>query len=176
MWKAAKLLVAAAIAGGVIGILDDSRLPWNVEPGRTLAADVVGTMLPEAVGFSGTLSGEVANPGGQGWFVIKVVKVVSLARNNRTRLKAAALTAAWKDKYVTIVGKNMPPVALGDAVTVVGVQFEMHIRASKVTKHDAAQSDGSSAASLPRTSQSPEAESTALRSPRSSARRWTVAG
>ncbi len=121
MRKTMKLLAAVVIAYGVV---------------VALGADIVSTMPPEAVGFSGTLSGQVAKPGGQGWFVIKVVKVIGLAANNRTRLKAKALTAAWKDKYVTIVGKNLPAVAVGDMVTVTGAQFEMHIRSTKVTKQD----------------------------------------
>ena len=103
MRKTMKLLAAVVIAYGVV---------------VALGADIVSTMPPEAVGFSGTLSGQVAKPGGQGWFVIKVVKVIGFAANNRTRLNAKALTAAWKDKYVTIVGKNLPAVAVGDMVTV----------------------------------------------------------
>ncbi len=142
MRKATKLLAAAVIAGGVVMGLLGSRLPWHVGPGLALGADIVSTMPPEAVGFNGTLSGQVAKPGGQGWFVIKVVKVIGLAPNNRTRLNAKALTAAWKDKYVTIVGKNLPPVAVGDMVTVVGTQFEMHIRSSKVTKQDGGRPGG----------------------------------
>ena len=127
MRKTMKLLAAVVIAYGVV---------------VALGADIVSTMPPEAVGFSGTLSGQVAKPGGQGWFVIKVVKVIGLAANNRTRLKAKALTAAWKDKYVTIVGKNLPAVAVGDMVTVTGAQFEMHIRSTKVTKQDGSRPGG----------------------------------
>lgn len=138
MHKFTQLLVASVIVGGVVVGLDGSRLPGSVRPSLAMGADIVGTMPPEAIGFTGTLSGEVVNRGGKGWFVIKVVKVIRLARNNRTALNIKALTSAWKDKYVTITGKNMPPVAVGDAVTVVVVQVEVHIQSSRVTKLDEA--------------------------------------
>jgi hypothetical protein len=150
MQRATSLLAAAVIAGGLIVALDGSLVPPGARPGLAAAADIVSTMPPEAVGFSGTLSGQVAKAGGPGWFVIKVVKVIGFNSKNRTRLNVKALSAAWKDKYVTIVGKNLPPVAVGDVVTVVGAQFEMHVRSTKVTKQDGDRSGGQARSSAAR--------------------------
>ncbi len=92
----------------------------------------------EAFGFRGTLAGQVARAPDPvyGWFEMKVIKVVSFAPGNRTRLRAPqALTRAWKGKYVAVLGvKGMGPLKVGDLVTVVVFNREVHLRASKVSK------------------------------------------
>ena len=145
MRSAAIILTAAATAGGVILTFSDSR--------QALGDDIKLEMPKEAFGFVGTLSAQVVKAPDKvyGWFQVKVVKVIGLARNNQTRLKAAALTAVWKDKYVAVRGvPNMPELRAGDMVTIVAAQFEMHLRATKVTKQEGARPNGpAGAASSP---------------------------
>ena len=158
MHKATKVLVAAAIAGGVVVGLDGSQLLCGIGSALALGADIKLEMPKEAVGFSGTLSAQVVKAPDKvyGWFQVKVVKVIGLARSNQTRLKAAALTAVWKDKYVAIRGvPNMPELNVGDMVTIVAAQFEMHFRATKVTKQEGARPGGPA-----RAASSPAASST----------------
>jgi hypothetical protein len=104
----------------------------------------------EAFGFSGTLSAEVARAPDKvyGWFEIKVVKVVGFARNNRTSVRSPkALTEVWKDKYVAVLGvKGMPDLQVGDMVTVVVVNREVHLRASEVSKAKPADAEPDGAA------------------------------
>ena len=93
--------------------------------GQALGEDKIEvSMPPEAVGFNGKLSGQVAKPVSNGWFSIKVVKVLSLSSSNKTKLKAKALTAVWKDKYVAVRGvKDMPQLKVGDMVIVTAYQL-----------------------------------------------------
>jgi hypothetical protein len=60
MCKATKLLFSAAIALGVVAGLCASLLPWGARPDPAMGDDVVSTMPSEAVGLSGTLTGQVA--------------------------------------------------------------------------------------------------------------------
>jgi hypothetical protein len=124
------ILAVAALAGGVMLNFGDSR--------QALGSDYKLEMPKEAFGFSGTLSAQVVKAPDKvyGWFEIKVVKVVSFARNNKTRLRSpVALTKVWKDKYVAILGvKGMPELKVGDMVTVVAATHEVHLRATKVSK------------------------------------------
>ena len=109
----------------------------NFDPQRASGDRKDGLVPLEAMGFSGTLSGEVVKVPDKTWlfFQMKVIKVVSLGRNNKTSLKAAALTKVWKDMYVNVRGvKNMPALAVGDKITVVAAQFERHLRATNVSK------------------------------------------
>ena len=110
---------------------------------RVLGEEIKLEMPKEAFGFSGTLSAEVVKEPDKtyGWFQIRVVKVVSLARNNKTKLKTPiALTKVWKGKCVAVLGvKGMAELKVGDMVTIVAAQFEMHLRSTKVSKEDTAE-------------------------------------
>ena len=100
MRKAAIVLAAAVLAGGVILNLDDSLRAGGMGRGGALGADNIQVSMPkEAFGFSGTVSGEVVKPVANGCFTMKVVKVIGYSANNKTKLNLAALTDAWKDKY-----------------------------------------------------------------------------
>ncbi len=147
------ILAVAVAAGGIILNLGDSR--------PALGADYKLEMPDEAIGFSGTLSAQVVKPVSNGWFTVKIVKVISFTRKNTARLNPAALTAVWKGKYAAVRGvKNMPELAVGDMVTIAAAQYEMHLRSTRVVKPDksklAAKSPGTK--DLPPT----RAESTSL--------------
>ncbi len=92
----------------------------------------------QAFGFRGTLSGQIAKAPDPvyGWFEMKVIKVVSFTRGNKTRTRSPqALTKVWKDKYVAVLGvKGMEALKVGDKVTVVVFNREVHLRATKVSK------------------------------------------
>ena len=66
---------------------------------RRARAEIKLEMPKEAFGFSGTLSAEVVKEPDKiyGWFQIKVVKVLSFAGNNKSKLRTPeALTKVWK--------------------------------------------------------------------------------
>jgi hypothetical protein len=123
-------IILAVLAGGLILTGGDA--------GPASAANYKLDMPKEAFGFRGTLSAQVARAPDKvyGWFEIKVVKVLSFARGNRTRLRTPqALTRVWKDKYAAVLGvKGMPELKVGDMVTVAVFVREVHLRASKVSK------------------------------------------
>ena len=123
MRSAAIILTVAMLAEGAILKVGDSR--------QALGSDYKLEMPKEAFGFSGTLSAQVAKAPDKvyGWFEIKVVKVISLARKNKTKLKSpVALTKVWKDKYVAVLGvKGMEELKVGDMVTVVAAAHEVHL-------------------------------------------------
>jgi hypothetical protein len=145
------LLAAAVLTFGVSLNFGGSRQAAILGLAQALGEDKIEvSMPPEAVGFNGKLSGQVAKPVSNGWFTIKVVKVLSLSSSNKSKLKAKALTAVWKDKYVAVRGvKDMPQLKVGDMVIVTAYQFEMHIRSTKVTKPPAPKPSGDSAAQKP---------------------------
>jgi len=109
-------------------------------PSPTYAASKL--VIPAAMGFNGTLLGEVGhNDDGKvldpKWLVfrIKVIKVVSYDARNRVRLSPEELTAQWKDNFVSIGPANgsapLPDLAAGDLVLVTGFQNEGHIRQTR---------------------------------------------
>jgi len=132
MRSAAIILTVAVLAVGFILNLGDPR--------QTLGDNYKLEMPKEAFGFSGTLSAQVVKEPDKvyGWFEIKVVKVISFAPNNKTKIKSAnALTKAWKDKCVAVLGvKDMAELKVGDMVTVVAANREVHLRATKVSKDE----------------------------------------
>lgn len=118
-------IILAVLAGGVILSLGDSP--------RALGDNIKIEMPKEALGFRGTLSAEVvkATDKTNGWFQIKVVKVIRFANANKTKLRTPkALTEVWKDKCAAILGvkTNMPELQVGDRVTVAAYTHEMHLR------------------------------------------------
>ncbi len=148
MRNAVIILAVAVLAFGVNLNLDGSRQAGNKWLGQAFGDDNIKVSMPkEAVGFSGTLSGQVVKPVSNNWFVIKVVKVIRFSAKNKARLNAKALTAVWKDKYVAVRGvTGMPQLKVGDTVIVVAVQFEMHLRSTKVSKQVEAKPSGDTAA------------------------------
>jgi len=126
------IILSAVLAGIALLGLGDPRQAWS--------DDIKLEMLNEASGFIGTLSAEVVKAPDKtnGWFQIRVIKVVSFARNNKTIVRTpAALTKVWKDKCVAVRGgKGMPELAVGDVVTITAAQFEMHLRSTRVSKQN----------------------------------------
>ena len=99
MRRATTILAIVMLAAGLFLKPGASR--------RVLAFDNKLEMPKEAFGFSGKLSAEVVKAPDPvyGWFEIKVVKVVSLSSNNKTKIRSPnALTKAWKDKCVAVLG------------------------------------------------------------------------
>lgn len=91
-------------------------------------------MPNEAIGFVGTLSG-------------KVVKVIGFSSDNKCKLSAEDLTAVWKDKYANVRGvPDMPPLKLGDRVTVTAFQFEGRLRSTAISKQEGAAPSGEASA------------------------------
>jgi len=157
--RKAAVVLAVVLAGGVVPIFGDAHLAGNIGPGQAFGADDVQFTMPkEAIGFVGTLSGQVAkivvtDKWGT-WVGIKVVKVSGFSPGNKCKLSAEALTAVWKDKYANVRGvPGMPPLKVGDTVTVTAFQFEGHLRSTKVSKLDATAPSGETKA--PPTSATP---------------------
>jgi hypothetical protein len=125
------VIVLALLAGALLN-LDDSR--------QALGQDNKLDYPKEAFGFSGTLSAQVVKAPDKvyGWFEIKVVKVMSFAPSNKTKIRnTKALTEAWKDKCVAVLGvKGMAELKVGDMVTVTAANKEVHLRATKVAKDE----------------------------------------
>ncbi len=165
MRSAAIILTVAMLAEGAILKVGDSR--------QALGSDYKLEMPKEAFGFSGTLSAQVAKAPDKvyGWFEIKVVKVISLARKNKTKLKSpVALTKVWKDKYVAVLGvKGMEELKVGDMVTVVAAAHEVHLRATRVTKDKPVETKPDGEPGMPQTqrqgSASPERIEGAVKEP-----------
>ncbi len=128
--RSATIIQTAAVLTVIILACGDSR--------QALGDDIKLDMPKEAFGFRGTLSAEVvkAPDPKNGWFQIRVVKVLGFAPNNMTKLNAKALTEVWKDKCEAILGtkNNMPELKVGDMVTVTAATVEVHLRATRVTK------------------------------------------
>jgi hypothetical protein len=103
-------------------LLAGIALPGFGNTGRAPGEEIKLEMPKEAFGFSGTLSAEVVKEPDEtcGWFQIRVVKVISFSRNNKSKLRTPqSLTKVWKDKYVAVPGvKGMPELAVGDMVTI----------------------------------------------------------
>jgi hypothetical protein len=110
--------------------------------GNALADNIQVSMPQEAVGFNGTLLGQVVKPVANGCFTIKVVKVTGLAAGNKTKLNEAGLTDAWKDKFDWCGPANgaaaLPQLNVGDMVVMACFHNEMHLRYTKVTESDKA--------------------------------------
>jgi len=135
------ILLAAAITACGLGLNPDRpHSRPNLGPAIASGAEessAVSKMPKELYGFSGSLTGKVLRPG-QDWLVIRVIEVMGISSGNKARLTLKALTDIWKDKTVAVRGvKDMALLKAGDTVTVVAVQFEEHLRATKVVKQDA---------------------------------------
>ena len=102
------LIATLALLGlSLTGALDCIGHPLGCDLGPSPAQAVSKLVIPDAMGFSGTLLGEVGhNHDGKvldpKWLVfrIKVIKVISYDARNRVRLSPEDLTAKWKDNFV----------------------------------------------------------------------------
>ena len=125
-------LAAIAVALGILA----SFTPWL---GGQARAENIPIILPDvAKGFNGTILGQVYKMGdkGSGMFHITIVKVMGFSASNTAKISADKLTEIWKGKYQWC--RNMqgspagPDFQEGDLVVLTCVQFEMHLRYTKV--------------------------------------------
>jgi hypothetical protein len=134
-FQATLVLVGLSLTGALDSI--GGPVGWHLGPRRAQAVSKL--VIPAAMGFSGTLLGEVGhNDDGKvldpKWlfFRIKVIKVVSYDERNKVRLTPEDLTAQWRDNFASIGPANgarpLPELAAGDLVLVTGFQNEGHIR------------------------------------------------
>jgi len=136
-------IAVVLLAGTMLVAIPDSPLPVlrNVGPSRVMADDIQVSMPKEASGFNGRLLGQIVKPvAKEGWFTMKVIKVVSYSPANKTKVNVDALTAAWKGQYDWCANARgaapCPLFVVGDFVIFEGFQNEAHLRYTKVTKQD----------------------------------------